>query len=130
MMMDEACGMAAMKYGNNVLLNKSTDGVAYKIQFNRTPTFHNLTVVRNTCICMIQITIRRTAEVRLLVVHQLHQSEILWLIHGCSKWRMLQNIFIALRIGLAKPLSCAWHHQKLYQNCLAASLTMLGTVRA
>ena len=36
MMVVEACEMAATKDGNDVLLNESTDGVAYKVQFNKT----------------------------------------------------------------------------------------------
>ena len=32
----EACEMAAMKYGNSVLLNESTDGVSCELQFNKT----------------------------------------------------------------------------------------------
>ena len=41
-MVVEACEMAAMKYINAVLLNESTDGVAYKVQFNNTLTFSYL----------------------------------------------------------------------------------------
>ena len=96
----------------------------------RHPLFHTFTVVINTCPCTNQIKILRIAKVRWLVEHQIHQSEILWLIHGWSKWWMLQKSFIELNIGIEIPLSCAWHHQKMYQNCLAVSLTMLGTVRA
>ena len=38
LMVVEACEMAALKYGNAVLLNESTDDVACKLQFNKIPT--------------------------------------------------------------------------------------------
>ena len=37
-MVVEACEMAAMKYGNAVLLNESTEDVACEVQFNNTLT--------------------------------------------------------------------------------------------
>ena len=43
-MMVEACEMAAVKDGNAVLLNDSTDGVACEVQFNKTLTISYLDV--------------------------------------------------------------------------------------
>ena len=57
LMVVEACEMDAMKDVNAVLLNESTDDVVFRVQFNKIPTFFNLTVVRNTCLCPIRITI-------------------------------------------------------------------------
>ena len=37
-MVVEACEISAMKDGNSVLLNESTDGVTYEVQFNKTLT--------------------------------------------------------------------------------------------
>ena len=41
-MLVEACEMAAIKDGNYILLNESTDGVACKIQFNKKLTLSYL----------------------------------------------------------------------------------------
>ena len=38
LMVAEACEMYAMKDGNTIILNESTDGVACEIQFNKTLT--------------------------------------------------------------------------------------------
>ena len=41
-MVVEACEMAAMKDGNSVLLNYSTDGVSFEVEFNKTLDFSYL----------------------------------------------------------------------------------------
>ena len=69
----KACEMAALKDRNSVLLISQHMVSHVRYSLTRHPLFHTLTVVINTCICPIQITIQRNSEVIWSVAHQLHQ---------------------------------------------------------
>ena len=84
LMVVEACEMDSMKDRNSVLLNKSKDGVVCEVKFKKTLTMSYLGG-GNKYLHMPNSNhnFRRTAEVRWLAAHQMHQSKHLWLVHKC-----------------------------------------------